>query len=59
MDQAIQLQRLSHSQMIFNRTKQYSLTLNIGLKAITFDAEVSNWDAESTTNPDAVDISVK
>ena len=43
----------------FQSNKQYSLTLNIGLKAITFDAEVSNWDAEVTANPDAVDISVK
>lgn len=42
----------------FQSNKQYSLTLNIGLKAITFDAEVSNWDAEVTANPDAVDISV-
>lgn len=43
----------------FQSNKQYSLTLNIGLKAITFDAEVSNWDDEITANPDALDISVK
>lgn len=43
----------------FQSNKQYSLTLNIGLNAITFDADVSNWDAEITANPDAVDISVK
>lgn len=43
----------------FQSNKQYSLTLNIGLKSITFDAEVSNWDTEVATNPDAVDISVK
>jgi len=43
----------------FQSNKQYSLTLNIGLKAITFDAEVSIWDAEVAANPDAVDISVK
>ena len=43
----------------FEANKQYSLTLNIGLKAITFDAEVSNWDTEVTANPDTVDISVQ
>lgn len=41
----------------FESNKQYSLTLNIGLKAITFDAGVSNWEADAAS-PDAVDISV-
>ena len=43
----------------FEANKQYSLTLNIGLKAITFDADVVNWDAETATTPVMVDISVK
>ena len=45
----------------FEANKQYGLNLAIGggPKAITFDAEVSNWDTEVATNPDAVDFSVQ
>ncbi len=45
----------------FEANKQYGLNLAIGggPKAITFDADVSNWDTEVATNPDAVDFSVQ